>query len=177
MSSRVIDGGRIQLLDVVGRGSFGTVYCAQDLASSTPELLAVKVVPKLRGNPTRQWKEIMLHKTVCDHKNVVTLRRVIHDEGYIYIVMDFCPSGDLWDAVREGLYWRNDALVRGVFLQLIDALESCHQQGIYHRDLKPNNILVNKDGTEVFLTDFGLASKGKQSTSFGVGTHQFRSPG
>lgn len=118
-----------------------------------------------------------MHKTVSDHSNVVTLHRVIHDQSHIFIVMDFCPSGDLWRAVRAGIYWKNDALVRRVLLQLVDALQSCHRQGIYHRDLKPNNILVNDDGTEVFLTDFGLASRGQKSTSFGVGTCQFRSPG
>lgn len=82
----------------------------------------------------------------------------------------------MWGAIKVGEYWRNDELVRQVFVKLIDGLQHCHNQGVYHRDMKPNNILVGEDASQVCISDFGLAAKARQSQSFGVGTTQFRSP-
>ncbi|KAI0341474.1 kinase-like protein [Trametopsis cervina] len=176
MSGRVLDHGRIQLLHPVGRGSFGTVYAALDTTTTPPSVLAVKVVRKFAGNLNAQYKEIILHNAVTGHENVAKFHRVFHDKAYIYLVLDYCPGGDLWSAVKSGEYWKKDELVRSIFLQILDAVQWCHIQGVYHRDLKPNNILVSEDGTQIYLTDFGLASRVKQSVSFGVGTAQFRSP-
>lgn len=178
MSGQSIDHGRIKLLNRIGRGSFGTVYNALDMRSAIPELLAVKVVRKLNEEYVNaQYKEMIFHRMVSDHENVVTFHRVFHDSQYLYIVLEFHTGGDMWDAIKAGAYWKNDEVVRGVFLQLIDAIEHCHSRGIYHRDLKPNNILVSDDASQVYLSDFGLASRSKKSGSFGVGTTQFRSPG
>ncbi|KAA1479682.1 hypothetical protein DENSPDRAFT_744351, partial [Dentipellis sp. KUC8613] len=56
------------------------------------------------------------------------------------------------------VFWRNDELVRDALLQLTDALGACHVRGLYHRDVKPENILCSADGRALRLVDFGLAS-------------------
>ncbi|KAI0826453.1 kinase-like domain-containing protein [Irpex lacteus] len=176
MSGKTIGKGQFKLLSPIGRGSFGTVYNALDMSTKPPTLRAVKVVRKLTQRANNQLREIVFHNGVSDHENVVTFYHAFQDARYLYIVLDFCPGGDMWGAIAAGEYWKNDELCRKVFLKLIDALEHCHRKGIYHRDLKPNNILVGEEAWEVYLSDFGLASPGKISQSFGVGTTQFRSP-
>ncbi|KAI0694218.1 kinase-like domain-containing protein [Cytidiella melzeri] len=176
LSGLTIDQGRIKFLSQIGRGTFGTVYNALDLTTSPPEMVAIKVVRKAGQNPDAQFREIVLHHTVSGHDNVVTFHRVFHDSAFFYIVLEFHPGGDMWGAIKNGEYWKDDELVRTTFLQLIDAIKYCHSRGIYHRDLKPNNVLVSEDASEVYVSDFGLASRTRHSRSFGVGTAQFRSP-
>jgi len=78
------------------------------------------------------------------------------DPECIYILLQYCPDGDLFSNITEmGRFVGNDYLIRVTFLQLLSAVQHCHKLGIYHRDLKPENILL--DGTQVFLADFGLA--------------------
>lgn len=64
-----------------------------------------------------------------------------------------------------------------MFLQIIDAVEFCHENGVFHRDLKPENILCNQDGTRVVLADFGLATRQSVSDDLGVGSGYYMSPG
>ena len=92
--------------------------------------------------------------------------------------MDFVSGGDLGKAItKKRIFARNDALVKRLFLQLLDAVQTCHNAGIYHCDLKPDNVLINKEMTEVYLTDFGLSTSSPKSRSFGVGTPSYMSPG
>ena len=74
-------------------------------------------------------------------------------------------------------YFHNDALITNVFLQILDAVEYCHEQGVYHRDLKPENVLCNEDGSRVVLADFGLATRQLVSDDLGVGSGYYMSPG
>jgi serine/threonine protein kinase len=67
-------------------------------------------------------------------------------------------------------------LVKSIFLQILDALQFCHQQGIYHRDLKPENIMVANGGTTVRLADFGLATTERITSEYGCGSTFYMSP-
>lgn len=178
MSYHIVDDGRIQLLDCVGAGTFGSVYRARDLASRESSLLAVKLIP--RRDPLYQMcrRELHHHDCVHEHPHVVTMRRWFKDADFLYIVQDYCPGGDMWKAIKMNrLFWRRNELVKRVFLQVIDAVSWCHKRGVYHRDLKPGNILISPDGQDIWLTDFGLASRNRSSYSFHAGTAQYRSPG
>ena len=184
----VSDAGRLQLVDVLGEGAYGVVYLAvqehggaTSSKMSSPRQFAVKVLQKatnLSREGQCQSREIMTHKIASGHPNVLTLHDVLEDEEHLYLVLDYCPGGDLYSAIVERhMYARNDALVRSVFVQILDAVQSCHDHGIYHRDLKPDNILVSADGSRVYLGDFGLATDQEVSTNFCCGSRFYLSPG
>lgn len=179
----LIDNGSLQLVEILGYGGYGIVYRAIDTFSSNPTSYAVKCLPHSnKRNATRQRqlhiREITLHQLASGHPNVVTLHRVVEDYQYTFIVMDYCPDGDLFTQIlHRRRYLGNNALIKEVFLQLLDAVEYCHSLNIYHRDLKPENILCFEDGLKLAITDFGLATTERMSTEFRTGSVYHMSPG
>ncbi|CAE6474928.1 unnamed protein product [Rhizoctonia solani] len=99
------------------------------------------------------------------------------EEELVYMVLSYIGGGDLFSMIAEKQrYIGNDALVRSVFTQLLDAVQWCHIQGVRHRDLKPENILCEQDGQTVFVSDFGLATTDRHSRDFGCGSSYYMSP-
>ncbi|EKM56928.1 uncharacterized protein PHACADRAFT_141955 [Phanerochaete carnosa HHB-10118-sp] len=187
MSGRVVGNGQYQLIQMLGSGSYGVVYRAVDLAwsyssssSKTSPRIAIKVLHKESLTPTatrRVRREVSAHREMSDHPNVVSMHDAFEDKENIYIVLDYCPGGDLFEkVVDEKMYFRNDDSAKSVFLQILDAVEACHRRRVYHRDLKPENILVSRDGSETYLTDFGLATCNQVSETFGCGSSYYMSP-
>ncbi|OCH87827.1 kinase-like protein, partial [Obba rivulosa] len=166
----------------LGEGAFGVVYRALDLSSSSwsPTYRAVKIirksVPDVPMMHELLQRETKLHRLVADIPNVLTLYGVFQSNNYMYLVLDYCPGGNLSDHIIEGTFEKNDALVRKVFVQILDAVHECHERGVYHRDLKPENILCRKDGSGVYLADFGLATDAPRSEEFGCGSSYWMSP-
>ncbi|KAF7797078.1 hypothetical protein EIP86_008270 [Pleurotus ostreatoroseus] len=180
MAFKVVDSGRIQLLDRIGKGGWGVVYRARDLSFNPPKMRAVKIVLKPHPKSNRYsylGREIASHYRANGCPGVVAIHRAFEDDKYLYIVLDYCNGGDMWRAIMDrAAFARNSGLVKLAFLQMIDAVQACHTKGIYHRDIKPNNILVSPDCTRIYLSDFGLSTQTKDSMSFGVGTMQYKSP-
>ena len=148
-----------------------------------------------------QRREIVLHTMVTSHPSVVSLYRVIDnkDDPCIYVILDFCPDGDLFSMITENQRYAvptpddtevdvdfdqeyqlaradMDIMVKKVFTQILDAVQYCHLNGIYHRDLKPENILCLQGGAKVVLADFGLATHEKESNDFGCGSTFYMGP-
>ncbi|OCH93323.1 Pkinase-domain-containing protein [Obba rivulosa] len=174
---------RIQLLKALGAGAYGAVYTARSASDKDlpPVDYAVKVLLKAdERNPRRkdsQRQEVEFHDQMSAHPNVITFHGAMQDEHYIYLIMDHCPGGDLFRLIaRDRVLARNDALIKRLFLQIIDAVETCHASSIFHRDLKPDNILVSEDLSQVYLTDFGLSTEDSFSHKFGVGSPLYMSP-
>lgn len=170
--------GRLQLTGIIGIGAYGVVYTAVDICTNTP--YAVKALNKI-GLDARQKKfqerELQLHGQVGNHPNIISLTQIIPSDDCTYVVMEYCPEGDLFTNITErGVYVGNDYLAKHVFLQLLDAVEHCHAAGIYHRDLKPENVLVTNGGATVKLADFGLATKDFYTSDFGCGSTFYMSP-
>ncbi|KAI0330276.1 kinase-like protein [Cubamyces sp. BRFM 1775] len=171
-----------QLIERISSGKHNVIYRAIDTtapsSSAGPNLrddYAVKVIPKV--GPTRGKLEIDLHRIVSAHPNVASVVDAFETEDHYFLVLELYPGGDLrtkiWD---ERVYHHNDALIRTAFLQIVDAVEACHAANVYHRDLCPENILCNEDGSEVYLCDFGSGSSRPTSNQFGSGTLDYTSP-
>ncbi|KAF2191155.1 kinase-like protein [Zopfia rhizophila CBS 207.26] len=171
--------GRLQLTGILGVGAYGVVYTAVDIQTNIP--YAVKALNKLGLEPRQrkfQQREIQLHHQASAHPNVVSLVKIMDSPDCTYVVIEYCPEGDLFSNITErGKYIGNDALAKRAFLQILDAVEYCHSIGIYHRDLKPENILVTDQGMTVKLADFGLATADHITSDFGCGSTFYMSPG
>ena len=171
--------GWLKLTGVLGVGAYGVVYTAVDITTGTP--YAVKALNKV-GLDARsrrfQQREIQLHYEAGHHGNVVSLVKIMESDDCTYVVLEYCPEGDLFSSITErGLYVGNDLMAKRAFLQILSALEFCHSIGIYHRDLKPENILVSDGGLTLKLADFGLATTEYITNDFGCGSTFYMSPG
>lgn len=178
----LIDGGSLELVEVLGVGGYGVVYRAVDIRSPNPRSYAVKCLVSQSHQTHRQRqihiREIALHQIASSHPGVITLHRIVEDYNRTYIVMDYAPDHDLFTQILHSCrYLGDDTLIKDVFLQLLDAVEYCHSLGIYHRDLKPENVLCFDDGLRIAITDFGLATTDKLSEEFRTGSVYHMSPG
>jgi serine/threonine protein kinase len=171
--------GRLELTGVLGVGAYGVVYTAIDVLTCIP--YAVKALSKcgLDARQERfQQREIALHLKASGHDNIVSLIQIEETADCTFVVLEYCPEGDLFTNITErGHYVGNDFLAKRIFLQLLDAVEYCHNLGIYHRDLKPENVLVSDGGVKVKLADFGLATTEAYTSDFGCGSTFYMSPG
>lgn len=190
-----IENGRLEFISILGLGAYGVVYLARDITAKPSHSPTSRAHPDLGNQPlyavkclnkvglderqrSFQRREIALHTLASHHPNVVTLHNVIENETCIYVILSFCEEGDLFGMITERQrYLGDDELIRHVFLQIVDAVEYCHNLGVYHRDLKPENILCSADGKKVVLADFGLATSERSSGDFGCGSTFYMSPG
>jgi serine/threonine protein kinase len=141
-------------IEKIGEGTYGTVYKAK--VKATGQLVALKKI-KLEvedeGVPSTAIREISLLKEL-DHPNIVRLMEVIHSENKLYLVFEFLDQ----DLKKHMDTCRNltPELVKSYMLQLLKGIEFCHARRVLHRDLKPQNLLINRSGF-IKLADFGLA--------------------
>mmetsp|Transcript_36476 Transcript_36476/g.86052 ORF Transcript_36476/g.86052 Transcript_36476/m.86052 type:complete len:337 (-) Transcript_36476:973-1983(-) len=145
-----IDGTEMGLL---GSGAHGAVRLGQHV--QTGECVAVKISPTVVVHSA--CKE-MTALTRLDHPHIVRLLGVqvdMHHER-VYMIMELCQGGELFDRIAEcGGLPEDEA--RRYFVHIVSALHHCHQNHVYHRDLKPENILLDgQDNAKV--ADFGLAA-------------------
>ena len=172
--------GRYELVELLGTGTFGVVYKAIDHRSDR-RIVAVKIMRKAGRSEAELAvieREVILHDAVSAIQGVVDLIDAFDDAKWCYMILEFCPGGDLFgQIVDKECYYGKDQLLRQAYISLIDAVQACHDAEIAHRDLKPENILTSKDGSELYLADFGLAANAKMVGDFGSGTHIYMSPG
>ena len=97
-----------------------------------------------------------------DHPNIIKLYEIYEDEKYIYLIMQLCRGGELFDKIMEHIskntkYTEKEIL--RIFQQLMSALNYCHSLGICHRDLKLENLLLidDKEDSHIKVIDFGLS--------------------
>jgi len=171
------------LLDKLGSGAYGKVYRALDNSSPAPQPHYVAVKCLLRYPPDSdkdriQRREIALHKRVSGHPNIVTFYEWFYDGQFVFVVMSLHTGGDLFGAITsKRSYDQQPEKIRATFLQILDAIQHCHDKGVFHRDVKPENIMCSEDGSTVYLGDFGLSTYKTTSREYGCGSSFYMSPG
>nr|WP_240808153.1 serine/threonine-protein kinase [Polyangium spumosum] len=166
---RNIVKSRYELQEKLGEGGFGVVHRAVD--KETGQVVAIKILKDRSpdGKARFQREALMLYKEL-DNPFIVDL--VDHDleAEEPYIVLEFCDQGSLRNLIGK-LTWRS---VAGILVQVIEGLRAIHDKKGFHRDLKPDNLLVKTEEPRTFvvkIADFGLARVP------GVGTMMTRGPG
>ncbi|XP_047335217.1 CBL-interacting serine/threonine-protein kinase 7 [Impatiens glandulifera] len=161
--------GKYQLGRLLGRGSFAKVYHAKSLTDDSTA--AVKVIDKSSvaavGMETRIVSEIDAMRRLSRHPNIIQIHEVLATKTKIYLVMELA-RGDLFSLIgRRGRM--PESVARRYFQQLVSALSFCHENGISHRDIKPQNLLINDSG-DLKISDFGLSALPEQIRGDGSGT-------
>lgn len=177
----VMLGGRYQTISPLNHGSFGMVFMARD--TRTNQTVAIKCLTKKSAAPESflefaiddKSEELVLHSQLGSHPNIVNLVDSFETDAHVYLVLEFCPRGDLYEAIRAGHGPLETEHVRRFMLELVDAVAYIHSKGIYHRDIKPENIFLTQSGS-MKLGDFGLATTDKWTYETTVGSDRYMSP-
>ena len=175
--TRYIEGqGRYALAEMVGRGGFATVWRARSLKGILRgKDVAVKVIPVYSaGERSRALREGQIAEGLR-HKNIVETLEVIPGDHEVYLVTEYVNGMPLDEAAKS---YSVDEIVNSL-TQILEALVYAHAQGIIHRDIKPQNALVDARG-RVKLTDFGVAFRAGDTrltrVGFAVGTPGYIAP-
>ncbi|XP_028109584.1 CBL-interacting serine/threonine-protein kinase 21-like isoform X2 [Camellia sinensis] len=149
--------GKYQIGRTIGEGTFAKVKLAINTDNS--QYVAIKIINKhmvMENNLTYQVQSEIRTMKLLHHPNIVRIHEVIGTRTKIYIVMEYVSGGQLSDKMSY-INRLNERDARKHFQQLIDAVDYCHCRGVYHRDLKPQNLLLDSQGN-LKVSDFGLSA-------------------
>ncbi|KAM6290020.1 maternal embryonic leucine zipper kinase [Aegotheles albertisi] len=156
-----------ELQETIGAGGFAKVKLAQHLL--TGEKVAIKIMDKLAlGDDLPRIKiEIDAMKNLI-HQHICQLYHVIETSKKIFIVLEYCPGGELFDYIisKDRL---SEEEARVFFRQIVSAVAYVHSRGYAHRDLKPENLLIDEEHN-LKLIDFGLCAKPKGGLNYRLHT-------
>ena len=176
---RSLLGTRYEILTLLGEGGMGAVYKAND--RELDRVVALKVIrPELAVHPevlARFKQELILARKVT-HRNVIRIFDLGEVDGTKFITMDYVEGQDLKGLIKSKGKLPTEAVVQ-IIKQVCLALEAAHAEGVVHRDLKPQNIMVDQQ-SRVYVMDFGIARSvepgGMTQTGMLVGTPEYMSP-
>ncbi|KAK6950454.1 hypothetical protein Daesc_008782 [Daldinia eschscholtzii] len=177
----VVLDGRFETISPLNHGSFGMVFMARDL--QTNDLVAIKCLTKkaaadeagIEFAVDERSEELLCHRRLGAHPNIVNLIHSFETDAHVYLVLEYCSRGDLYEAIRNGSGPLETEHVRQFMIELVDAVSYMHSKGIYHRDIKPENIFLTESGS-MKLGDFGLATTDRWSYESTVGSDRYMSP-
>ncbi|MBN1295685.1 protein kinase [bacterium] len=170
---------RYEILERVGKGGQGAVFRAHD--RRLQEEVAMKILilnPELAEELLESFlREVKLSRKVA-HRNVVRVHDVGQSGGVHYITMEFVYGTDLNQYIYDNWGLGYGAL-NDIMIQVTHALRAAHQLGIVHRDVKPQNIMITREGL-VKVADFGIASAAgamlKNTSELSIGTPDYMAP-
>ena len=148
--------GRYKIQTLIGTGGMAAVYLAKDLILD--RLVAIKVLRldfRQNNDAMRRFRREALSATQLTHPNIVGVYDVGQSQEMNYIVMEYVEGTDLKDYIRQRGALHPIEAVR-IMMQIVSAIAAAHQNRIIHRDIKPQNILIDREGN-VKITDFGIA--------------------
>ncbi|XP_068042047.1 serine/threonine-protein kinase MRCK alpha isoform X6 [Anomalospiza imberbis] len=169
-----------EILKVIGRGAFGEVAVVK--LKNADKVFAMKILNK--------WEMLKRAETACfreerdvlvngDNQWITTLHYAFQDENYLYLVMDYYVGGDLLTLLSKFEDRLPEDMARFYLAEMVIAIDSVHQLHYVHRDIKPDNILMDMNG-HIRLADFGsclkLMEDGTVQSSVAVGTPDYISP-
>mmetsp|Transcript_49473 Transcript_49473/g.80184 ORF Transcript_49473/g.80184 Transcript_49473/m.80184 type:complete len:503 (-) Transcript_49473:95-1603(-) len=144
----------------LGEGSYGSVCKAKNI--STKAIRAVKTIPKAQMKNLDRFKQEIAIMKLMDHPNIIKLYETFQDHRNIYLVMELCAGGELFDRIIESRCF-TEVQAAILMQQIIRAIYYMHENRVCHRDLKPENFLfMSKDPIEkntLKIIDFGLSCK------------------
>ena len=173
-------GFQYRMERLLGRGGMGAVYLAHELALDRD--VAIKVLPPEQAGTSELRERFRREARTAarlNHPNIVPLHTFGEVSGLMYFVMGFVRGESLASRIGQGAMDPDEA--RTLLAGICDALDYAHRQGVVHRDLKPDNILIDAQSGTPMLTDFGIAKATfveAQLTTAGqlIGTPHYMSP-
>jgi len=171
-------GSRYEIVQMLGEGGMGSVYKAKDL--ELDRFVALKVIrPEfaLHEEVLRRFKQELILARKITHKNVIRIFDLGELDNVKFITMEFIEGQDLSSLAKERLPFEKSA---DIIFQVCTALDAAHAEGVVHRDLKPQNIMIDKTG-RIIVMDFGIArtmehGAGMTNTGALIGTPDYMSP-
>ncbi len=149
-------GSRYEIREKIDSGGMADIYAA--FCRKTKSIVAIKVLKECFSNNAEyvdRFKREAEAVFSLDHKNIVRVTDIGLDEGAYYMVMEYIEGTTLKKVIDQQRCIDEDKAVKYA-IQICSALAAAHKKGIIHRDIKPQNILVDKEG-DIKLTDFGIA--------------------
>jgi serine/threonine protein kinase len=146
---------QFEIIDLLGRGGMGVVYKARQI--NLDRLVALKILPPLEAMTpdfVERFRREARSLAKLSHPNIVGVHDFGESGGLYYFAMEFVDGVNLREMIRSGKMKPEEALA--VVPKICDALQFAHEEGVVHRDVKPENILIDKRG-RVKIADFGLA--------------------
>ena len=171
--------GRYQIIEELGKGGMGKVYKAQD--TDLKEKVAIKLLrPEIAGDKKtiERFRNELKFARKIRHKNVCQMYDLNKEKGAHYITMEYVDGKDLKSMIRMmGQLGSGKTIF--IAKQVCDGLVEAHRLGVVHRDLKPQNIMVDENGNARIM-DFGIArslkTKGITAAGVMIGTPEYMSP-
>ncbi|XP_057416977.1 cell division control protein 2 homolog [Lotus japonicus] len=144
-------------VEKIGEGTYGVVYKARDrVTNETIALKKIRLEQEDEGVPSTAIREISLLKEM-QHRNIVRLQDVVHSEKRLYLVFEYLDL-DLKKHMDSSPEFSKDPRQVKMFLyQILCGIAYCHSHRVLHRDLKPQNLLIDRSNNALKLADFGLA--------------------
>lgn len=172
--------GKFEIRQVLGRGAMGEVYLGTDPGIGRE--VAVKTILNSNaqgGDAKERFAREAKAAGVLNHPNLVTVYEFGEDQGVLYIAMEYVRGHDLEELLRQQALTRSELLE--VLAQVCDGLDFAHRAGIVHRDIKPTNVRVQRDGRRIHakVMDFGVARVGNSDmtgTGIVMGTVSYMAP-
>jgi predicted ATPase/Tfp pilus assembly protein PilF len=147
--------GRYEIRSLLGRGGMGEVHLAHDTQLNRPAALKIISPGAVRDeNRLRRFRQEALATSALNHPNIITIYDIGSEAGVEFIATEFIEGMSLRDRLVKGTLRLDEVLDLGS--QIASALAAAHSAGIVHRDIKPDNIMIRRDGY-VKVLDFGLA--------------------
>ena len=167
---------KYDIVETIASGAMGSVYKA--LHPQFKRYVAIKEIrTDLASSPEIQQRferEAELLAQVPPHPNIVMVRDALVWQGKLYLVMDYIEGGTLRDIIgQNGI---EPARASEILSQILSGLDAIHQRGIVHRDVKPSNILIDREAT-AYISDFGIAeAEGRPISSNPMATVRYAAP-